>query len=530
MASLLAERRVIESRKDDFIAVLGHELRNPLAAIQAGLDLWASASPERTAWIRQLLTRQTEQLARIVDDLLDISRITRGKITLRPQNLELSEIVAGALASVNDLLAESGHVLEVSVPDCIRLKADPARLEQILVNLLTNAARYTDEGGHIRLRAGQDGNQIRIEVEDSGIGMSPEMLTSVFDIAHRTGDLHRQERGGLGVGLNLIRQLVEMHQGTITAASEGSGKGSTFTVTLPVGSIDAEPMGTFAFSGASKTSHPRRILVVDDNEDLAVSLSFLLKESGHTVATAFDGASALALSQAFRPEVVLLDVGLPDLDGCAVADRLRARQREAGERMRIIGVSGFEMEQHRRQAERPRLFDHYLVKPVSIPLLRSLIETSRQGEDARPPFDDRFFNRVRNEAEPQAARQAPSRRMLIIDDSKAIADLTQELLEAEGYETAVAYDGQRGLDLASEFKPDVILCDLNLAGGINGWEVASAIREAGRAEPAPVLVALTAWGGDEIQHALKKSAFDFHLTKPLDLRELERLISTAQMA
>jgi CheY-like chemotaxis protein/nitrogen-specific signal transduction histidine kinase len=521
--ALLSERQAAERRKDDFIAMLGHELRNPLAAIQAGLELWASASSERTTWIRQVLTRQTEQLARIVDDLLDLSRINRGKVALRTQTLELSPIVAGALASVNDPLSERGHVLEVCVPDGIRLQADPARLEQILVNLLTNAARYTDEGGHICLRAEQEGDHIRIEVQDNGIGLSPEMLTSVFDMFAQAGDARNEGRGGLGIGLSLIRQLVEMHQGTISAASDGPGQGSTFTVILPVGTVDQEPTAVFDSPRTSRTSIPRRILVIDDNQDLAISLSFLLSESGHTVETAFDGASALDLARVLRPEVTLLDVGLPDMDGYTVADRLRSLAAKFGYRTAIIAVSGFPAERHRNQIKGRGLFDHYLVKPVSMQLLCALIETPVQGQvrEGVPPRSGK------KESETPAAKSATSGRMLIIDDSKAIADLTQQLLEAEGYETAVAYDGKRGLALASEFKPDVILCDLNLAGDLDGWEIASALRQ-GQAGPVPVLVALTAWGGDEIRHALKKSAFDFHLSKPLNIRELERLISTSR--
>ena len=517
MIALLKEKADTERRKDDFIAMLRHELRNPLAAIQAGLELWASASPERTAWIRQLLTRQTEQLARIVDDLLDVSRMTRGKVTLRTQTLELSAIVAGALASVNDLLFERGHVLEVCVPDGIWLEADPVRLEQILVNLLTNAARYTDEGGDICLRAEQEGEFVRIEVQDNGIGLPREILTSIFDMFSQAGHAQNQGRGGLGIGLGLIRQFVEMHQGTISAASEGPGKGSTFTVILPVGPQDREAAGRLD-SRTSIALHPRRILVAEDNQDLAVSLSFLLSEAGHTVKTAFDGTSALRLVQVFRPEVALLDVGLPGMDGYAVADRLRSLEAESGHRTTIIGISGFGTEKHQDQVHGRRLFDHYLVKPLSIQLLYSLIETSPQ---AQIPVDSGDYR-----SGTPGIKQPPPWRMLIIDDSKPIADLTQQVLEAEGYQTAVAYDGRQGLDLALEFKPDVILCDLNLVGSLDGWEVALAIRN-GQMEPVPLLVALTAWGGDEIRHALKTSAFDFHLSKPLNIRELERLISTS---
>jgi len=519
MAALFAEKQVTEQRKDDFVAMLGHELRDPLAAIQAGLDLWASSSSERTTWIRQLLTRQTAQLVRIVDDLLDVSRINRGKVTLRSQTLELSEIVAGALASVNDLLTERGQVLEISVPDGIRLNADPARLEQILVNLLTNAARYTDEGGHICLRAAQEGNQVRIEVQDDGIGLSPEMLAATFEMFARASDARNQGRGGLGIGLNLIRRLVEMHAGTITASSQGPGQGSTFTVILPVGVIDPDPKGTLECQRPAETRHPRRILVVDDNQDLAVSLSLLLTESGHTVETAFDGASALALAQMFRPDVTLLDIGLPDLDGEAVADRLRSFEAEPGHRSAIIGMSGFGTQKHHERNGRS-LFDHYLVKPVSRQLLTSLIESSPQYQTSK----ETRRQSEKHETGERERKAASPRRMLIIEDSKPVADLTQELLESEGYETAVAYDGKQGLELALEFRPEVILCDLNLAGELSGWEVASALRER-QADPVPVLVALTAWGGDEIRHALKKSAFDFHLSKPLDVGELEKLIS-----
>jgi CheY-like chemotaxis protein/nitrogen-specific signal transduction histidine kinase len=497
MDALLSQKAEAERRKDDFIAVLGHELQNPLEAIQAGLELWASASPERIAWIHELLSRQAEQLARIVDDLLDISRISRGEVTLRTQTLELSEIVAGALASVNDVLSERGYVLEVCVPDGIYLEADPVRLEQILVNLLTSAARRTDEGGRIGLRADQEGDRIRIEVEDDGIGIAPEVLTSLFDMFAQAGAAENQGKGDLGIGLRLIRQLVEMHQGTIRAASEGPGKGSTFTVILPVGALD-------------------RTLVVDDNQDLALGLSFVLEQSGHTVETAFDGAEALTVAPVFRPEVTVLDVLLPDLDGNTVAERLRSLEAEQGHRITIIGVSDFGKHRQEKLISVRRLFDYYLVRPVSLQLLHSLIETSPPGDTP-----------VKYRAGKSKTRQERSRRVLIIDDSKTVADLSQ-LLEAEGYETVVANDGRRGVALAWEFKPDVVLCDLNLAGGLNGWEVASAIRER-RIEPVPLLVALSAWGGDDIRHVVKTSTFDFHLSKPLDVRALERLISTSAM-
>jgi CheY-like chemotaxis protein/nitrogen-specific signal transduction histidine kinase len=517
MDALLSQKAEAERRKDDFIAVLGHELQNPLEAIQAGLELWASASPERIAWIHELLSRQAEQLARIVDDLLDISRISRGEVTLRTQTLELSEIVAGALASVNDVLSERGYVLEVCVPDGIYLEADPVRLEQILVNLLTSAARRTDEGGRIGLRADQEGDRIRIEVEDDGIGIAPEVLTSLFDMFAQAGAAENQGKGDLGIGLRLIRQLVEMHQGTIRAASEGPGKGSTFTVILPVGALDRTLSGALDSPGTLKTFHPRRILVVDDNQDLALGLSFVLEQSGHTVETAFDGAEALTVAPVFRPEVTVLDVLLPDLDGNTVAERLRSLEAEQGHRITIIGVSDFGKHRQEKLISGRRLFDYYLVRPVSLQLLHSLIETSPPGDTP-----------VKYRAGKSKTRQERSRRVLIIDDSKTVADLSQQLLEAEGYETVVAYDGRRGVALAWEFKPDVVLCDLNLAGGLNGWEVASAIRER-RIEPVPLLVALSAWGGDDIRHVVKTSTFDFHLSKPLDVRALERLISTSAM-
>ncbi|MBX6312410.1 MAG: response regulator [Isosphaeraceae bacterium] len=362
-----------DRRKDEFLAMLAHELRNPLAAIQNAVQvLRGSDTPEQRAWGQEVIERQVKHLARLLDDLLDISRITRGKIQLRTQRLDLTPIIHRAVESVRPLIEGRRHELTIAIaPGPLWLEADPTRLEQVLVNLLTNAAKYTEEGGRIELTAQYEGKDIVIAVRDTGIGLTPEMLSRIFELFVQAERALDRSQGGLGIGLTLVKSLVELHGGHIEAHSAGLGCGSEFIVWLPAaGAPSTDHLGPKL---ATPTAAPRgyRVLVVDDNMDTARGLSRLLKLSGHDVRIVHDGQAALEAARAYRPEVVLLDIGLPHLDGYQVAAALR---REEGLRStRIIAISGYGQEEDRRRSKAAGC-DHHLIKPIDYNALLALFE------------------------------------------------------------------------------------------------------------------------------------------------------------
>jgi two-component system, chemotaxis family, CheB/CheR fusion protein len=364
--------REANRRKDEFLAMLAHELRNPLSAIGSAVQVARrSDAAESREWATEVIGRQVKQLTRLIDDLLDVSRITRGKIRLRPELVDLGPILNGAVETARPLIEERKHELTVSFrPGALHLLADPVRLEQVVVNLLTNAAKYTEAGGRIWLSAERDGPDVVIRVRDNGIGIPPERLPEMFELfAQGDRSLARSE-GGLGIGLTLVKSLVEMHGGSVSASSGGPGAGSEFTVRLPAAvAPQAGPSSSPRAAGRAATQ-AARILVVDDNADSARGLSRLLKLLGHDVRTAHDGTEAIAAVRSHRPDVVLLDIGLPGMDGYEVARRLRD---DAGCRdATIIGISGYGQEEDRRRG-RDAGFDHHLVKPVDYDALLSLL-------------------------------------------------------------------------------------------------------------------------------------------------------------
>jgi PAS domain S-box-containing protein len=366
-----AERKESERRKDEFLAMLAHELRNPLSAISGAAQLLGNLETEaELEWAKDVVLRQVRHLARLIDDLLDVSRISRGKIGLRKEPIDLSPVVAGAVEAVRPLLEERKHELNVSLTNGgLRLEADPLRLEQILVNLLTNAAKYTDAGGKIALTARQEGTDVVIRVRDTGMGITPELLPRVFDLFAQGDRTMARSEGGLGIGLTLVQKLAEMHGGSVAAASEGPGRGSEFTVRLPalVGPAGRKPEPRETLPRVARRGS--RVLVVDDNLDSARGLSRLLKLLGHDIAVAHDGEAALELARAHRPEIVLLDIGLPGMDGYEVARRLRTE--ECCHDALIIAVTGYGQPEDLRRS-REAGFDHHLVKPVDYDTLITL--------------------------------------------------------------------------------------------------------------------------------------------------------------
>ncbi len=371
----------VDRRKSEFLATLAHELRNPLAPVRnaarllAGVPALADAAGDELA----VIERQIAHLARLVDDLMDVARIDQGKVELRREVVDLDRAVHHAILAVRPLVEARQHELEVRLPggDPLRLEADPTRLEQVLTNLLTNAAKYTDPGGRITLEAERDGEAVVIRVRDSGIGIPPEQLAQVFEMFAQVDSGSNRSQGGLGIGLGLVRSLVEMHGGTITARSAGAGTGSEFAVRLPampVASANPAPI-LRAWPGTRDPVPRRRVLVVDDNIDAATSLAKLLSRLyGQEVQVAHDGRTALTAAAQFRPEVIFLDIGMPDLDGYEVARRLRASTDTAT--AVVVALTGWGQEADRQESLRAG-FDLHLTKPVEFDALHRVLERAQ---------------------------------------------------------------------------------------------------------------------------------------------------------
>ncbi len=372
--------READRRKDEFLAMLAHELRNPLSAIHnaAQLARRPDVPQDRLEWTRDVIANQVRHLARLVDDLLDVSRITRGKIRLQPEPLDLAGVIARAVETSRPAIEEKGHALTVDLgPGPLPILADGTRLEQVFVNLLANAAKYTGAGGRISLTAAREGDELAVRVRDDGVGIGPEMLPRVFDLFAQVDRSLDRSEGGLGIGLTIARRLVELHGGSIDATSAGPGRGSEFTVRIPPG--DAPPVDDrpSARPEVPELARPgSRVLIVDDNLASALALADLLRMSGYEVRSAHDGREAISAARLHRPEVILLDIGLPGMDGYQVAERLRREEGLAG--ATIIAITGYG-EEHSRRRSREAGFDHHLVKPVDYDNLLGLLARRDPG-------------------------------------------------------------------------------------------------------------------------------------------------------
>ena len=363
-------------RKDEFLATLAHELRNPLAPIRNALQIlkMPQLEAQTVELSRDMMERQVYHLVRLVDDLLDVSRVMRGKITLHRERVELASVVARAVETAQPLIASQGHELTVRLPEeSLLLDADPVRLAQIVGNLLTNSAKYTEPNGRIWLTAQREGNETVLRVRDTGIGMEPEMLSKIFDLFVQVDHAATRSQGGLGIGLTLVKNLVEMHRGTIQAYSEGLGKGSEFVVRLPL-MIDADRESPVEPEGAQPQQlvsvSGLRLLVVDDNKDAADSLAMLLRLRGHEVQVAHDGPAALEMVKDYCPEMIFLDIGMPGMDGYEVARQLR--QMSGLEHVVLAALTGWGQKEDRRRT-REAGFTFHLVKPVDPDGLEKLL-------------------------------------------------------------------------------------------------------------------------------------------------------------
>ena len=381
-ASVLAD---LDRRKDEFLATLAHELRNPLAPIRNGLQIMKLAEGdgkviERS---RSMMDRQVEQMTRLIDDLMDLSRISQGKIVLQKARLRLAMVVQHAVETSRPLIEQQGHELVLDVPnDSIFVDGDDTRLCQVLTNILNNAAKYTDRGGRIRLGVDRQGSEAVVVVEDNGVGIPAPMLPKVFDMFTQVDRSLEKSQGGLGIGLNIVKRLVEMHGGTIGVESDGHGMGSRFTVRLPVVQAVTENTPDDATGEKATSAAPRRILVVDDNRDGADSLAEMLSIMGNEMQTAHDGAQAVEGAASFRPDVILMDIGMPKLNGYEACRRIR--EQAWGKNIVIVACTGWGQEDDKKKSQEAG-FDFHMVKPVDpAALVKLLAGPHSVGGNGRP--------------------------------------------------------------------------------------------------------------------------------------------------
>lgn len=380
--------READQRKDEFLAMLAHELRNPLAPIRNAAQVMKLAGPTQPdqQWACEVIERQTQHLTRLVDDLMDVSRITSGKVALRREPLELSTIINRVVETSRLLIDARRQHLTVTLPpelaEPTRVEGDLTRLTQVVSNLLNNAAKYTDEGGHIELTAAEENGEAVIRVRDDGIGMPVELLPHVFSLFTQADRSLDRSQGGLGIGLTLVRNIVEMHGGRVAARSEGPGRGSEFIVRLPALRIADSGLRIEEDSAIPQSTigAPHlRVLVVEDNVDSAEMMAFMLKLGGHEVRMALDGPSSLEAACAFLPQVVLCDIGLPGMNGYEVAARLR--QQPEFKQTRLIALTGYGQEEARHRSKEAG-FDYHLVKPIEPDALDALLDSIRANERA----------------------------------------------------------------------------------------------------------------------------------------------------
>jgi signal transduction histidine kinase/CheY-like chemotaxis protein len=377
-AALYGKIQEEDRRKDEFLAMLAHELRNPLAPISNAVHILqiSDDDPERRQWAADVIGRQLKQLVRLVDDLLDVSRITRGKIELKIESVDAAKVVAAAVETSGPFIDALEHTLTVLLPpEPLLLKGDFARVAQILANLVNNAAKYTDRGGRISLTATREGGEVVFRVRDTGIGIPRELLSHIFEPFTQIDRTLDRARGGLGIGLTLVRRLVELQGGRVYASSEGPEKGSEFTVSLPA--ADPAPRAkAMAKEPARSAALPADlcVLVVDDNHDVAESTAVLLRLEGCEVHLAHDGEEALRLVKRVHPTAVLLDIGLPRMDGFEVAERIRAEPEHRG--ILIVAISGYGQEEHRLRSKQAG-FDYHIVKPIEPNMLTGLLASLR---------------------------------------------------------------------------------------------------------------------------------------------------------
>ena len=383
---LIAQERAEEAlrqadrRKDEFLATLAHELRNPLAPIRTGIELMSKASLDtaKTAQIRQMMSRQVVQLVRLIDDLLDLSRIATGKVVLQRDRLDLRTVVSSAIEACQPGIDHAHHQLTVQLPDePVWAVGDAARLSQVLSNLVNNAVKYTPENGKIAVTLRTVAEQAELQVEDNGAGIPSEMLGEVFTMFTQVNQTLDRSQGGLGIGLSLVRRLVELHGGEVEARSEGLGHGSAFTVRLPLPQESLKELSGDAGELPIAPYRFLRVLVVDDNRDAADALHMLIEGHGHTARVTYSGADAVRAADEFAPDIVLCDLGLPGMDGYEVARQLRARPAHGS--TTLVAVTGWGSDGDKRKSSDAG-FNHHLVKPIDFDEVETILSQLQLGE------------------------------------------------------------------------------------------------------------------------------------------------------
>ena len=367
--------READRRKDEFLAVLAHELRNPLAPVRYALAMSKKVgrTGEQQKRAEEIIDRQVEHMSRLLDDLLDVSRITRGKLELRKSWIELASIITAAVETARPVLDAKHHALSLELPqETVRIDADPVRMAQVFANLLINAAKYTDPGGRIQLRAWRDGQHVAVAVCDNGIGISPDMMSQLFTPFFQARSALERSEGGLGIGLALVRGLVTLHGGSVEARSEGPQRGSEFIVRLPSGAAVPQPQqaGVDSQAAPAVPSSPLRVIVADDNRDSAETCAALLQLCGHQVQIAHTGREALELAESLHPHAMLLDIGMPELDGYTLAGKIRGTAWGRG--VTLIAITGWGQEDDKRRALAAG-FNHHLTKPIDPNTLEALL-------------------------------------------------------------------------------------------------------------------------------------------------------------
>lgn len=373
-AKLYRELRDADQRKDEFLATLAHELRNPLAPLRNGLEVLrlAEGGSEMADDARSMMERQLCQMVRLVDDLLDVSRITQNKLELRKERVALATVIHNAVETSRPLMEQAGHAFSFIIPpEPVYLDADLTRLAQVFSNLLNNAAKYTEPGGRITLTGLVSEGELEVQVRDNGLGIPADALPKIFDLFSQVDGNMEWAQGGLGIGLSLVRRLIEMHGGTVKACSNGPRRGSEFVVRLPIVETShpvANCQGDDGLSALTKW----RILVVDDNKDAAISLTMMLELLGHETLMVHDGLAAVESAETFRPDMILLDIGLPELNGYEACRRIRLQPWSNA--MEIIALTGWGQEEDRRRSKEAG-FDHHLVKPAHIGIVNKILAT-----------------------------------------------------------------------------------------------------------------------------------------------------------
>jgi len=371
----LNELAEADRQKNEFLAMLGHELRNPLAPMRNALHLMKmpGANSERIGQARDVLERQLQYLVRMVDDLLDVSRIVRGQIELRREAVDVAVAIARAVETAQPMIDAKGHELSVSVPDQpVWVESDPIRMAQVIANLLTNAAKYTDQAGRISVCAAREGEEVVVRVRDTGVGIAPELQSRIFELFVQGDRSLDRSQSGLGIGLTLVKRLIEMHGGSVAVASQGAGQGSEFTVRLPALPEPREQRdpGVAGLRARVSDAPGKRVLIADDNVDACESIAMILRVYGYDVHCVYDGPSVLQTAASYRPDVIVLDIGLPGMSGYEVARRLR--QLPEFMQTPLVAVTGYGQDEDRRRS-REAGFDYHLIKPIDPDELQAIV-------------------------------------------------------------------------------------------------------------------------------------------------------------